>query len=99
MYNRALSAGEIQTIYNAGTTGKCLTPVYITSVNAAGNNANLSWLAQRGVTYRVQFKTDLTSGVWSNLPPDVTATNSIAIWTDSTSVNAGQRFYRVHLLQ
>jgi hypothetical protein len=98
VYNRALNSSEIQSIYNAGTAGKCLTPLYITTINRAGTNANLSWLAQRGVSYRVLYNSNLGPVGWTN-PPDVTATNSITAWTDSTAANASQRFYRLRLLQ
>jgi len=33
VYNRPLTATEIQAIYTAGSAGKCLTPLYITSVS------------------------------------------------------------------
>ena len=99
VYNRALSATEIQAISNAGTSGKCLPPVYITSINKSGNNLNLTWQAQRGLTYRVQYKTDLGAVNWTDASGDVTATGSSASKTDVLPVNAPQRFYRVEMFR
>ena len=100
IYNRALSAAEIQAIYSAGSAGKCLTPVYITSVSKVGNNLNLSWLAQQGVTYQVQSKTNLNPLTpWTAVSGDVTATGSTASQTDIVPANTPQRFYRVELLR
>ena len=100
IYSRALSAAEIQAIYSAGSAGKCLTPVYITSVSKVGNNLNLSWLAQQGVTYQVQSKTNLNPLTpWTAVSGDVTATGSTASQTDIVPANTPQRFYRVELLR
>lgn len=100
IYNRALGLAEIQTIYNAGSMGKCLTPVYITSVSKSGNNLNLSWLAQQGLTYRVQYQTNLNpSALWIDVSGDVTATGNSASKTDILPANAPQRFYRVMMFR
>jgi uncharacterized repeat protein (TIGR02543 family) len=99
IYNRALSASEVQAIYNAGSAGKCLSPVYITSVNRSGNNVNLSWLSQKGMRYRVESCSDLTSGSWATVVSlgEITATG--ANTSASVSDTAAQRFYRVVMLQ
>ena len=100
VFNRALTAAEIQAIYNAGSVGKCLTPVYITSVNKSGNNLNLSWQAQSGVTYQAQYKTNLNAATpWTPVSGDVTATTNTASKTDVVTANAPQRFYRVELFR
>lgn len=100
LYSRELSTSEIQAIYTAGSVGRCLTPVYITSVNKSGNNLNLSWLAQQGVTYQVQYKTNLTPATpWTAVGGDVTATNTLASKTDVVPANAPQRFYRVEMFR
>jgi uncharacterized repeat protein (TIGR02543 family) len=96
LYNRALSAAEVQAIYSAGSGGKCVTSPYITSVGTSGGNFNLSWLAQRGLTYRVQYKSDLNPAtLWNDLSGDVTATGSAASKTDLLPPNAPARFYRI----
>ena len=100
IYNRALASDEIQTIYNAGSMGKCLTPVYITSVSKSGNNLNLAWLAQQGLTYRAQYQTNLSPSVlWTDVGGDVTATGASASKTDVLPANAPQRFYRVMMFR
>jgi uncharacterized repeat protein (TIGR02543 family) len=98
IYNRALSASEIQTLYATGSAGKCVPPPYITSLIQTQNTANVFWLAQRGMPYLLQYKTNLNAPTWVNLL-DMTATNSIANELDSNLGNAAQRFYRVQLLQ
>jgi PKD repeat protein len=57
----------------------------------------LGWNSVSGATYRVQFRADLVSGAWSNLPADVMATGSNTFQTDSIST-AAQRFYRVQIV-
>jgi hypothetical protein len=99
VYNRALSAAEIQAIYNAGSAGKCLPPLYITSVSKSGNNLNLTWLSQQGLVYRVQYKTDLSAATWTDVSGDVTATGYSANKTDVVPPGAPQRFYRVEMFR
>jgi hypothetical protein len=57
----------------------------------------LTWSAISGQTYRVQYSTDLLGTNWTDLPPDVTATDITASQTDSTATDS-QRFYRVMVL-
>ncbi|MBA4149331.1 MAG: D-alanyl-D-alanine carboxypeptidase [Verrucomicrobia bacterium] len=64
-------------------------------VNPPQNNLTLQWSASAGLTYRVQYKSDLTHPAWSTLS-DLTATNTAASFTDT--IAAGQKFYRVVLL-
>lgn len=61
-----------------------------------GNTITLNWSASAGVTYRVQYTTDLSSGSWTTLSPDVIATTTIASKTDTLDIVP--RFYRVILL-
>jgi hypothetical protein len=99
LYNRALSLLEIQAIYNAGGSGKCLTPVYITALSKSGNTVNLSWLAQPKLTYRVQYSTVLDAATWTDLSGDVAATGASASKRDILPPNAPQRFYRVMMFR
>lgn len=100
VYNRALSAGEIQAICNAGAAGKCLAPVLITSVSRTGNNVYLSWRSQKGMTYRVQYETDLQPLTpWTDVSGDVFATGDIASKTDSNLGSSARRFYRVVMIR
>jgi hypothetical protein len=54
----------------------------------------ISWGAISGLTYQVQYTTNLAEPNWVALPPDVTATNATASTTDFTQPDT-QRFYRV----
>src|SRR5258706_146651 len=56
----------------------------------------LQWTAIAGRTYHVEFKPNLSSTTWSNLPPDIVALTNVASTTDSLTTT--QRFYRVSLL-
>jgi hypothetical protein len=58
------------------------------------NGITISWNAIAGLTYRVQFKNNLADTSWTDLPGDITASNSIALKLDSASTNA-TRFYRI----
>ena len=58
----------------------------------------LNWTASAGLTYRVQFKTNLSDSIWQTLGTDVTATNTIAFKVDGSASGASQRFYRILLL-
>jgi streptogramin lyase len=58
-----------------------------------GNPFALAWNAMAGRAYQVQFKTNLSQPVWSNLTSVTPST-----WTGVTPVSTGtdpQRFYRV----
>jgi lamin tail-like protein/putative Ig domain-containing protein len=68
-------------------------PAFTASAVLANNVVTLTWQATAGKTYQVQFRTDLTSGDWQALGPNVQATGSIATTTDA--LTGTQRFYRV----
>jgi hypothetical protein len=58
--------------------------------------ATLSWYAISNRQYRVQFRSDLEAGGWSELAGDVTATSEMAEKSDSVGGTA--RYYRLVLL-
>lgn len=64
--------------------------------NAVQNNITLRWTASAGLKYRLQYKTNLEQTTWSNLLPEITATNTTASTTDS--LGNTRRFYRVLLV-
>jgi hypothetical protein len=70
-------------------------PPQILSITATSGIVNIVWTAVSGSVYRVQYTPDF--GNWSNLLPDVQATNSTASAVDDPG-GAMQRFYRVMLL-
>jgi hypothetical protein len=70
------------------------TPV-LQSLALVGGVASLSWRAEAGKTYRVQFKPDFAKTNWIDLDPIVTATNIAASIMDPALGQDSQRFYRV----
>ncbi len=90
--NQSLTATNsfLVTILNSGTT-----PVII-SMNVSGSNAAVVWSAVAGRSYRLQARDESHGTNWYDVPPDVTATNSLATGFDSLSLT--QRYYRVQLL-
>jgi subtilisin-like proprotein convertase family protein len=70
----------------------------ILSVDGAGTtNVVITWSSVSNLTYRVQYGSNIGSGSWSNVVPDVTATGTTAFATDTVS-GSEPRFYRVLLL-
>ncbi len=61
----------------------------------SSNGVSISWSAIAGLTYRVQFKNNLTDISWSDLPGDIAATNIVALKLDSAAVTNATRFYRI----
>jgi hypothetical protein len=55
----------------------------------------ISWSAQPGRTYRVQYKDNLADAEWTNLDGDVEAHDTVASKTDAQAAAMPQRFYRV----
>jgi uncharacterized repeat protein (TIGR01451 family) len=72
-------------------------PPTFSSAVVSNEMLTLRWSAISGQTYRVQYSTDLLNTNWTDLPLDVTATDTTASQVDSTSADA-QRFYRVMVL-
>jgi hypothetical protein len=77
-------------------TGGSPLPV-IQSISLTNGIVTIKWSAVSGQSYTLQYKTNLTDSVWSNVVPDFTASGSIAIGTNGVN-NSTQRFYRVMLL-
>ena len=60
------------------------------------NFINISIPSVAGETYQLQFRTDLTSGIWSNVP-SASVTNSLGgllTLGTTTGANEPQAFYR-----
>lgn len=72
-------------------------PVILSLTIASATNAIITWSTFSNLTYRVQYQSDL-GAAWSDLVPDITATNNTASAVDSFSGQV-QRFYRVQLVQ
>ncbi|PYL00207.1 MAG: hypothetical protein DME19_05930 [Verrucomicrobia bacterium] len=67
------------------------------SITVSNSVANLGWNALAGRSYQLEYKNDLATAAWSNLPPMITATGSLAAVSDPIG-NSQRRFYRVGLL-
>lgn len=65
----------------------------ISSTTSDGSSITLNWSATPGIKYRVQYSTDLSSGSWATVPPDVTATSTTASKADT--VGSVPKFYRI----
>ena len=59
------------------------------------NGTALSWSALPGLTYRLQYKNDLSDVLWTDVPGDVLATNTLALKLDAGSATNAARFYRI----
>jgi hypothetical protein len=78
------------------TVTASVAPTIQSIVRSANTNMVITWSAVSNRTYHLQYKTNITSA-WSDLSPNVTATNSTASFTDHPA-GARQRYYRVGLL-
>jgi uncharacterized repeat protein (TIGR01451 family) len=72
-------------------------PPTFSSANVSNDILTLTWSAISGQTYRVQYSTNLWDTNWTDLPPDVTATDTTATLSDSPLSDA-QRFYRLMIV-
>jgi Bacterial Ig domain/Cadherin-like domain len=70
----------------------------IQSINLTNGVTTLTWSTVAGHTYRVQYKTNLSSASWSDVTPDIIANASTASTTDIVGVTT-QRFYRIFVVQ
>ena len=68
----------------------------ITSVNTG--QRQLLWRAQPGKSYRLEYKSDIASALWTSLGQVITATAPSASAIDTTATSE-KRFYRVALVQ
>lgn len=57
-----------------------------------------NWNTLVGQAYQVQYKSNLTSAIWTNLGSAITATGSTAIASDVLASTNSSRFYRIVLL-
>ena len=65
----------------------------IKEVKRIGGNYRITWYSVAGLTYRVQVKTSLTPGPWSNVAGDVLATDALS--TKSIPMDTNAKFFRV----
>jgi hypothetical protein len=71
--------------------------VTFASFSARTNVFQLAWNSLAGLSYQIQYKTNLAQAGWLNFST-VAATNTVTTFEDTNSLNASQRFYRLGLL-
>jgi hypothetical protein len=75
-------------------------PADIEILNAGFNGSGdfvITWSAEPGISYRIQFKDNLSAAGWQDLS-NVEAVSSTASVTDPLPTSPAQRFYRVQRL-
>lgn len=100
LYNRALSAAEIQSIINAGAAGKCLTvapptaPVLqIAQQPEDPGEVFLFWPGD-ATGFGVESKTNILQAGWDTLSTPVARTNGLFYITDP--ITTAQKIYRLN---
>jgi uncharacterized repeat protein (TIGR03803 family) len=82
---------------NAGTVYRITIAPAFKALTLTNRTLNLTWSAEAGSKYQLQYNSDLSSGNWINLGSPVTATGATFSATDPLANNP-RRFYRVVLL-
>ncbi|HVV72532.1 MAG TPA: hypothetical protein VHI52_13715, partial [Verrucomicrobiae bacterium] len=72
-------------------------PLALENASQANGTMQFSWNSTPGLTYQVQYRTDLGAGEWVNLGAPVIATGPTSSAGDTIS-SGSSRFYRVVLL-
>ncbi len=68
------------------------------SITQQSDGVLLSWVSQTGLSYRVQWKDNLTDPNWLSISPDFAGTGSTINWLDDGAQTGGlapARFYRI----
>ncbi len=91
VYNRALTAAEIQAIYNAGSGGMCFTPTL--NITHAGQSVVLFWPAA-AADFGLQERTDLLAPAnWASIfPASITNNDQITVTLPAGNQS---KFYRL----
>jgi hypothetical protein len=91
IYNRTLSATEVQALYQGSTYAQNLA-----IQKAASQSVQVRWDANSNAVYQVEYQTNLSGTAWSPLQSAIpgTVTNSIV----DSILDQRSRFYRVRVL-
>jgi len=68
----------------------------IESASVSGSDFVIAWSAIPGTKYRVQYKNNLEDADWTDLIPDVTASGTLASFSDP--LGNTQRFFRIQVI-
>ncbi len=94
----AAAAVDLSDLFLPNAIPNADTAIVIQNITYTSGSCSLAWLGQQGITYRVQWKSEL-GGTWQNITPDKVGTGAVLSWTDdgtqTASASLGQRFYRV----
>lgn len=90
VYNSALGNANFLNLDNLTVTDLKIRNIGVTPAGAV----QLSWDSVPGLTYQVQYASQLPSGAWSNLGSAITATGATAGTSDATGGNS-VRYYRL----
>ena len=97
LYSRALSTNEIQSIYNAGSAGKCLgaqNPLPSLSIARNGTNVVLTWPHATNFSLQVSYTSLSPTATWTNAGAQPILTNNLNVVT--LPVNATAKFFRLY---
>jgi hypothetical protein len=93
-----LTSGNYAITFNTGTlTILSLAPQMLPLASGGAGELVVRWTAVSNGVYRVQYNPDLVPTNWTDLPGDITATDSVASKRDI--ITTGNRFYRVMVLR
>jgi subtilase family serine protease len=77
-------------------TAAAVPSVYVSGLDKSGGTFSFSWSSSVGVTYQVQYKTNLLQANWSNLGATIPGTGLPMSFADTNAAASDpQRFYRL----
>jgi hypothetical protein len=98
VYNRAITANEVQAIYAAGTNGMCPpAPLMFTGTPnySRSNGVILDASLRSGQSYHIQGNTNLSSTNWTTLTNFVAGPAPVFDFTNKGATNVPQQFFRI----
>jgi photosystem II stability/assembly factor-like uncharacterized protein len=75
----------------------CIPHPQILSINTGNPNVTITWSSQPGLSYRLQYSTNLSQTIWTDVAGDVLASGGTASKTDTIGA-FDQKYYRVKQL-
>ena len=78
---------------NSLTESPPTVPKILTASVTAGGDFQISWSAEKGKQYRLQYRDQLGDGTWIDLP--IVEANGPIASTTTLPANLPQRFYRI----
>lgn len=91
IFNRSLSSNEVAAITASGDLGVCGQP----SLNIHSSEVEIAWNSISNGTYRVDYKSALTTNAWTPLIGCLRATNTTTRIFDKVAPESPLRLYRV----